>query len=69
MWTRKFKIGDPVVGNEKKASLQGRTGKIIAFTPENLYWVKFDDGAEVAVESRFMDKAPPVSQAKGDKTA
>ena len=59
MWTRKFKIGDPVIGNGKKVSLQGRKGKVIAFTPENLYWVQFADGKEEAVESRFMDKAPP----------
>ncbi len=69
MWTRKFKIGDRVVGNDKKASLSGRAGKVIAFTPENLYWVQFDDGRKEPVESRFMDKAPPVPETKGEKTA
>jgi hypothetical protein len=50
MGKRKFKIGDRVIGNNKKASFAGRTGTIIGYIGEHSqYQVRFDDGKTEAV--------------------
>jgi len=45
MGRRKFKIGDRVIGNNKKGSFAGRKGTIIGYVREySQYEVRFDDG-------------------------
>lgn len=58
MPTRKFDIGDKVVGNQKKASFHGQKGKIIRHESNSQYWVEFDDGKRESVYSWWLDKQP-----------
>lgn len=60
MARKKFTIGDQVVGNEKKASLAGRKGKIVQYESDSQYWARFDDGREECVYSWWLDKTTSI---------
>ena len=56
MGRRKFKIGDRVIGNNKKASFAGRKGTIVGYIGEySQYQVLFDDGITETVYSWWID--------------
>jgi hypothetical protein len=56
MGRRKFKIGDRVIGNKKKASFVGRKGKIIGYIGEySQYQVRFDDDRTETVYSWWIE--------------
>jgi len=58
----KFKIGDRVIGNNKKASFAGRKGIIVGYIGEySQYQVLFDDGITETVYSWWID---PLSEVK-----
>jgi hypothetical protein len=61
MAQRKFKVGDKVIGNARKASFHGRKGTIVQYGPGSQYWVVFDDGRRECVNSWWLKKEPPVS--------
>jgi len=53
---RKFNIKDRVIGNDKKASFEGRKGTIVGYIPEySQYQVLFDDGETETVYSWWID--------------
>lgn len=56
MAKRKFKVGDKVIGNEKKASFRDRKGTIVGHESGSQYWVAFDDGRKECVNSSWIDK-------------
>lgn len=56
MATRKFSMGDRVIGNEKKASFNGRKGTIVQYESQSQYWVKFDDGLKECAYSWWLRK-------------
>ncbi len=56
MGRRKFKIGDRVIGNDKKGSFADRKGTIISYIGEySQYQVRFDDGKTETVYSWWID--------------
>ena len=56
MGRRKFKIGDRVIGNDKKGSFVDRKGTIVRYIPEySQYQVLFDDGRTETVYSWWID--------------
>jgi hypothetical protein len=56
MGKRKFKIGDRVMGNDKKGSFADRKGTIIGYLPKySQYQVRFDDGLTETVFSLWID--------------
>jgi len=60
---RKFKIGDRVIGNDKKASFADRKGTVVGYIREHSqYQVLFDDGATETVYSWWID---PLNEKKG----
>ena len=57
----KFRIGDLVIGNDRKASFLGRTGCVAAWlSATSEYGVKFDDRPDVLeyVLSAWIDLVP-----------
>lgn len=56
MSRKKFRIGDGVIGNGKKASFTGRKGTVVGYIPKySQYQVLFDDGATEVVYSWWID--------------
>lgn len=56
MGRTKFKTGDRVIGNDKKASFAGRKGTIVRNIREySQYQVLFDDGVTETVYSWWID--------------
>jgi hypothetical protein len=52
----KFRIGDRVIGNGKKASFTGRKGTIVGYIPKySQYQVLFDDDATEVVYSWWIN--------------
>ena len=56
MARRKFKVGDKVIGNEKKATFHERKGTIVGCESGSQYWVVFDDGRKECAYSWWLDK-------------
>ena len=56
MAERKFRAGDRVVGNDRKGSFWGRSGKVLDYIKPSQYWVRFDDGKVEAVDSSWLDR-------------
>lgn len=56
MVKRKFKVGDKVIGNEKKASFTGRRGTIVKYESVGQYWVVFEDGQKECVYSWWLER-------------
>ena len=61
MGRRKFKIGDRIIGNDKKGSFADRKGTIVGYIPEySQYQVRFDDGKTETVYSWWIDRLKDV---------
>jgi len=57
MGSRKFNIGDRVIGNDRKASFRDRRGAVISYEPRtHEYLVRFDDGGNEYVNPSRLNR-------------